>query len=129
MHVAILISSNFSKFYIKSFKTEAPKHTKYKVTRHCRTALRRQFKNLSPSSGIHIPSHSCILTSQIVRAQVQICTDYFNSLQRLIPTSISHQGQSHGSYPCCIPYSSSGNFSLPPRPQKHLLCLSTSCLN
>lgn len=61
VHVAILISSNFSKFYTKSFKIKAPRHTQYKVTRHCRTALRRQIENLSLSSGIHIPFWSCIL--------------------------------------------------------------------
>lgn len=29
VHVAILISSNFSKFYIKSLKIRAPKYTQY----------------------------------------------------------------------------------------------------
>lgn len=128
VHVAIVISSNFSKFSIKSFKIKAPKHPQYKVTRHCRTALRRQLKNLSLSSGIHIPSRSCILPNQIGhKPRSALTTSVLSKDQfpHLYPTGDSPTAAIHAAYHT-LPLAIS---QLPPRPQKHLLSFSTCCLN
>lgn len=93
VNIAILFSSNFSKFYIKSFQIKVPKHTQNKVTRHCRTALRRQLKNFSLSSGIHIPSHSCILPSQTVRHKPR------PALTSVLPKTDSHNYTPPGTVP------------------------------
>lgn len=127
VHVTILTSSNFSKFCIKNFKIKAPKHTQYKVTRHCRTALRRQLKNLSLSSGIHIPSCSCILPSHVVRHKPRpaLTTSVLSKgrFPHLYPTRDSPMVAIHTAYHT-LPLAIS---QLSPRPQKHLLSFST-CL-
>lgn len=128
VNVAILISSNFSKFYIKSFQIKVPKHTQNKVTRHCRTALRRQLKNFSLSSGIHIPSRSCILPSQTVRHKPRpaltsvLSKDWFPHVYPTRDSLMAAIHVAHHALPLAIS-------QLPPRPQKHLLSLSTFCLN
>lgn len=59
MHTAILTSSDFSKFHIRSLKKSPQTHTKqciqYKVTRRSRQhdSFKKTIQCLSLSSGIH----------------------------------------------------------------------------